>query len=167
MVTMETREEKPGGDSTPQFNVPDSLTRGQAESAANFLAELRGVNGGMPKPVRLVSGNEAGEVISMPLPQMALELIAELLTEIGNGHAVVVEPVEAELTTQQAADILNVSRPYLIGLLDKGQIPYRRVGNRRKIALMKLLEYKRRDNKYRDEMVDELTREAERIGLEY
>lgn len=167
MVTTETRDAQPGGESVPQFNVPDSLTRKQAERAANFLADLLGSDGGMPKPIRLASGNGAGEVFSMSLPQLAVELIVKLLTEIGNGHAVVVEAVEAELTTQQAADILTVSRPYLIGLLEEGAIPYRRVGNRRKISLMELLDYKRRDDKYRDEMVDELTREGEHVGLHF
>ena len=76
-----------------------------------------------------------------------------------------VAPVHAELTSQQAP--LNVSWPFFIKLLDERAIPYRRVGNRRKILLVDLLDYKRRDETMRREIVDELTREAEHIGLEY
>ena len=94
-------------------------------------------------------------------------MIVQLLTEMGRGHAVVVEPVEAELTTQQAAHILNVSRPYLIGLLDEGKIPCRKVGNRRKISLMQLLYYKRRDDKYRDAIANEIASETQNIGIDY
>ena len=76
-------------------------------------------------------------------------------------------PVPAELTTQGAADILNVSRPYLIKLLDERKLPYRRVGNRRKVLLEHLLRYKQRDDEFRQGILDDLSREAQAIGLEY
>ncbi|MEW6475237.1 MAG: helix-turn-helix domain-containing protein [Actinomycetota bacterium] len=94
-----------------------------------------------------------------------LSFLIEVLAQVANGNAVTVAPVHAELTTQQAADLLNVSRPFLIKLLEDRQIPYRRVGNRRKVLLTDLLEYKRKDDEYRRSIADELAREAQDLGL--
>lgn len=147
------------------LTVPDDLTRGLAEEAANFLVNLRDTDQAFQ--IVISDNGEAGGQGSAVLPQLAVDLLTRLLAELGRGHAVVVESVAAEITTQQAADILNVSRPYLVGLLEKGEIPYRMVGNRRKIPLMKLLEYQRRDDIYRREIARQLTQEAQRIGLDY
>ena len=165
MVTMNTRERTHAREQSLDLIVPDGLTRDMAEEAANFLATLREANQGLQLVASVSNGDSRRE--SVILPQLAVDMIAQLLIEMGRGHAVVVEPVEAELTTQQAADILNVSRPYLIGLLDEGKIPYRKVGNRRKISLMQLLDYKRRDDKHRDAIANEIASETQNIGIDY
>lgn len=101
------------------------------------------------------------------LPAPAIELLREILAELADGHVVTVAAARSELTSQQAADLLNVSRPYLVGLLDRRVIPFRRVGNRRRVRLDDVLAYRRRDEIRRRQLLDELTAEAEHLGLEY
>ncbi len=140
-----------------------------AEQAANAVEQLTEFLRSHPMPtthVQLVSEEPEG-VTQIVVPSVAFGFFVDVLAELANGNAVSVAPVHAELTTQKAADLLNVSRPYLIKLLDEREIPYRRVGNRRKVLLVDLLEYKRRDEAIRREIADELTSEAQDIGLNY
>lgn len=75
-------------------------------------------------------------------------------------------PLEAELTTQQAADFLNVSRPFLVGLLEKNEIAYRKVGAHRRVRYADLLDFEKRSRISREDALDEIAREAERLGLD-
>ena len=161
MATLETRK------GPLILNIPDSVTRRMAEDAANYLVGLRNVNGRIARIVGFVSSDGAEDPTTVMLPQLALDLITKLLTELGQGHAVSVERVEADLTPGQAAEVLSVDRQYLMNLLNKGEIPYRKVENHHQISLTALLDFKRRDDDHRDEMANELTREAQHIGLEY
>ncbi|WP_235001957.1 helix-turn-helix domain-containing protein [Actinacidiphila paucisporea] len=72
-----------------------------------------------------------------------------MLAHLGAGRGVSVVPADAELTTQQAADILNVSRPFLVGLLNAGEIEYRNVGTHRRIKASSPIEYKQQDDRRR------------------
>lgn len=141
------------------YEVPNQDVVDGAETA---LAELD-----MYRPS--FDTTEPGELVALQLslPTFAARLLFDALTALAEGHAVTVVPVPAELTTQEAADILNVSRPYLIKLLDERKLPYRRVGNRRKVLLEHVLRYKRSDDQFRQGILDELSREAQAIGLEY
>ncbi|MEU4540957.1 helix-turn-helix domain-containing protein [Streptosporangium sp. NPDC023825] len=94
-----------------------------------------------------------------------MSLLACILTQAAEGRGVSVIPSHAELTTQQAADILNVSRPYLIGLLESGAIPYRMVGKHHRITAEDLMEYKRRDDLKRRTAADDLAALGQELGL--
>lgn len=138
----------------------DTYIAGQAaEALASFAHELH--DGTMIRVGR--RGHDA----SIRVPAAALRVFVDVLKQLAQGNAVTVAPVHAELTTQQAADLMNVSRPYVIKLLDDGAIPHRRVGNRRKVRLRDLLSYMERDETHRKSIADELTKEAQRQKLDY
>jgi excisionase family DNA binding protein len=106
-----------------------------------------------------------GESETLTLPREAVELLAGMLAHLAAGRGVSVVPADAELTTQQAADMLNVSRPFLVGLLNAGEIEYRNVGTHRRIKASSLIEYKRQDDQRRRAAADELTQLGQEMGL--
>jgi excisionase family DNA binding protein len=102
---------------------------------------------------------------TLTVPRGAVELLARILAHMANGQGVSVVPANAELTTQQAADLLNVSRPYLIGLLTAGEIEFRLVGRHRRIRAESLLNYMRADDQRRRQSADALTALTQEMGL--
>ena len=108
---------------------------------------------------------EIGDDDALVIPRATAIMFAQILDLLGQGRGVQIMPREAELTTQQAADMLNVSRPYLIGLLESGQIPFRRVGRHRRITFEALMEYKRQDDLERRAAADDLADLSEELGL--
>jgi excisionase family DNA binding protein len=99
------------------------------------------------------------------LPAPAVRLLMEILKELGEGRAVTIVPVDAEITTQQAADLLNVSRPYLVGMIEKGTLPARMVGNQRRLPLKDVLAYKTENRAKRREALRELAALDQELGL--
>jgi excisionase family DNA binding protein len=101
------------------------------------------------------------------LPASAIQMLMDILVNISQGNAVQVVPVHAELTTQQAADILMVSRPYLVKLLDEMKIEYRKVGSHRRIRYNDLLKFKEQEERVRKAVLDELAADAQELDMGY
>ena len=115
-----------------------------------------------PSQVRLLVEDDGEELV---VPRGAVELLARILAHMAAGQGVSVVPAHAELTTQQAADLLNVSRPHLIGLLEDGEIDYRKVGKHRRVKVSSLLEYMRSDDQRRRSAADELSALTQEMDL--
>lgn len=116
------------------------------------------------EPLQMKILDRDGEELSLP-PQV-VQLLVEVLVNLANGKALSIIPTNAELTTQQAADILNVSRPFLIKLLDETrEISFRKVGTHRRILLKDLLAYKEMDDATRDQALDELVAQGQELKL--
>lgn len=132
------------------------------ESGRKLSAYIKSTNN---PSFQLVKRGKEGEIISIPAG--ALRLLIVILSQMAKGNAVTLIPVHAELTTQEAADLLNVSRPFLVNLLEEGKIPFRKVGSRRRVFAKDVLRYKEEIDKKRLEILKELANEAQKHDMGY
>jgi excisionase family DNA binding protein len=142
---------------SPSGLEPSSPDRRDAELAREAGSVLRRAIGARPRP-RLRVAAEGADGTAFELPEAAARLLLRILDEAAEGRSVALVPADAELTTQQAADMLNVSRPHLISLLEKGLIPYALVGRHRRVKTGDLVAYKRRMQEEREAALSELAR---------
>lgn len=125
----------------------------------HLLAELESLSA-EHRPAMLIGPD--GETI--PLPDSAFRALAVVVDAMSRGQAITLIPVGQQLTTQQAAEILHVSRPHLIKLLEAGEIPFDKVGTHRRIAIEDVLAYRERRAKVRRKHLAELTRLSQELG---
>src|SRR5438552_2215686 len=117
---------------------------------------------GKPLRLRLLDDPAKGIV---KIPASAVRMLIHILEEMAQGNAVTLIPVHAELTTQEAADMLNISRPSLIQLLDEGKIEFRRVGTHRRVRFEALMEYKRQADTERRKVLKQLAAYDQELGI--
>ena len=145
--------------------VPTAEAVEAAGASLRDLSRFRATHG--LRQASLTLDLEDGQHASVPIPPAVLELLQGILVQMAQGNAVTLVPVHAELTTQQAADLLNVSRPFLIERLEQGEIPFRKVGTHRRIRLTDLMTYKHAIDQQRAAALDELTSQAQELGMGY
>lgn len=145
-----------------QAGQPDA---GDVALAHEALVRVRRFLADHPADDRPVEVRVTGERQTLTVPRSAVDLLVRVLANMAAGQGVTVVPSHAELTTQQAAEVLNVSRPFVIKLLDEEKIAYRTVGTHRRIRADSLLEYKRRDDAARHEAAGELAAMTQELGL--
>lgn len=117
--------------------------------------------------VQLSLRGSNGEADDLVLPGHILQLMLDVLSEISKGNAINLMPIHQELTTQQAAEFLNVSRPYLVGLLEGGLIPFRKVGSHRRVLFNDLVSYKESEDQKRSQILDELAALSQEDDMGY
>lgn len=144
---------------------PVSIPPEQTASANEALRQVRNYLRAHKDRREITVTVTDGDPEPLTLPREAVELLAGMLAHLGAGRGVSVVPADAELTTQQAADMLNVSRPFLVGLLNAGEIEYRNVGTHRRIKASSLIDYKQQDDRRRLAAADELTQLGQDMGL--
>lgn len=140
--------------------LPTDEEAGLAAESSRLLAACAG--GGKQARLRLIDGDT-----DVTVPVSAIHMLVDILSQMAQGNAVSLVPVHAELTTQQAAYLLNVSRPYLVKRLEAGDIPFHKLGRHRRIRFADLLVYKERIDNTSREAADTLTAEAQELGLGY
>lgn len=142
--------------------APNDDDRELARAATSQLARL------------LETGNKVGVLvleegkadILVELPVSASRLLVGVLKELAQGNALTVLPRHSDLTTQQAADFLNVSRPYLVKLLESDEIPFHKVGTHRRVRLEDVLAYKRQIDEAREESLRKLAAYSQELELD-
>jgi excisionase family DNA binding protein len=133
-----------------------------SENEAAALRKLDALLSQAPPPSGQLLGPD-GEAVE--LPASVYRVLRQIVHELAKGHAVTVVPAQREVTTQQAADLLNVSRPHLVKLLERGAIPFHTVGTHRRIRFEDVMAYRRQRSHARREALAEMAREAQQMGL--
>ena len=138
------------------FILPDDKDYDNLKKVATNLAAT-------PDEALLIVNQARDMRIELPLP--LIRLLADAASQLAAGHTVGITHYERDITTREAAEILQVSRPYVVKILEKGEIPYYMVGSHRRIRLNDVLDYKKRRDNHRREKLDELYRISEEAGL--
>lgn len=149
----------------PETIAPTQADEALAQTSTRSIARIVSEKPNTPLSLRISASG--GEETVVTIPAAAFRLLGEILNQMAKGNAITLIPVHAELTTQQAAELLGVSRPFVVEQLEKGQIPYRKVGTHRRILFRDLMEYKRSMDQKRLDSLDELAAEAQKLNLGY
>ncbi|MEX0793351.1 MAG: helix-turn-helix domain-containing protein [Pirellulaceae bacterium] len=149
----------------PDARSPSASDALLARESSRQLVELIADDTVSPCHLRLEKAGGGDEMVT--IPATALRLLREILTQMGEGHGVSLVPADEQLTTGQAAELLDVSHAFLVEQLDRGEIPFHQEGAQRRILLADILEYKRSMNRKRLEALDELAAQAQELDMGY
>lgn len=148
--------------------VLEAPTKAEQKMAKDTISKIVSFSGKRRSPSRVSISLQLGDKKeTLQLSAKIFTCLKFILSNMAEGKALQFVPVVAELTTQQAADILKVSRPFLIKLLEQGKIPYKKVGAHRRVAQEDLQVYQRQQQAERDKNLDFITRQAQELNLGY
>ena len=143
-------------------HLPTPVEVEQAKVSSRTLSKYADVD-----RVQLSLRGSNGQSDDLVLPGQTLQILLNVLSEMSKGNAISLIPHHQEVSTQEAANLLNVSRPFLVGLLEKGDIPFRKVGAHRRVLLTDVLAYKEETEQMRTQALDELAALSQEEGMGY
>lgn len=149
---------------TPETMLPverevEAAVHGQRALAAYLATQF--------ETQRIQIFDDKNQAHLVELPTSALRLLVDILSELAEGNAVKVVPIHAELTTQEAADLINVSRPHLVKLLESDALPFHKTGKHRRVRFADLMRFKAERDRASDQAMEELAQQAQELGLGY
>jgi excisionase family DNA binding protein len=142
--------------------VPTAADVEVAKACAGKILDMTAEKASPPKYT--VTDNRG---TTIELSESVFRVLIEALKAMAQGNAVMLAPIETEVTTQQAAELLNVSRPYLVSLLEQGKIPFRTVGRYRRIKLQEILDYQAERSSRRQKAMDEMVAQSQALDMGY
>lgn len=145
-----------------ELAVPTTGDAALAQDSARRLARLIGA-----RPTLSITVDADGTRDTLELPTTAVRVLVDVLAEMAKGNAITLIPSRAELTTQQAADLLNVSRPFLVKFMEDGRLPFRKVGTHRRVRLSDVLALKQQIASTRRAALEQLVRDGQELNLGY
>ena len=144
----------------PSPVLPNERDSELARSSSRLLAAC--IGRGPTARLRVIDGD--GEI---EVPVSALRMLVDILANMAEGNAISIVPIHAELTTQQAADFLGVSRPYLVGMVERGELPHHKVGTHRRVYFRDLLAYRKQRLEGSKAALEALADQAQKLGMGY
>ncbi len=146
----------------------DLPSRAEQKMAQNCIDVLETkANRNLKKNVGQVKISIQNNIDAVAIPKKAVSLLYEILANMAKGKSVKLIPSNEYLTTQQAADFLNVSRPHFVQLLEKGKMPYKKVGSHRRIKVKDLLAYEAKTQQIKEKNLTLLAKQAQKLNLGY
>ncbi|SRR6056297_255406 len=142
-------------------------TREEQEVARQGKDALERISGKHTSPSEAIEIGVEGEEDHVKIPASAFKFLSHILDLMAQGKAISIIPSDTEVTTQQAADMLNVSRPHVVKLLEEKEIPFHRVGTHRRIKLQDLEAYREKMEHEREEALTELAQQAQELDMGY
>lgn len=146
--------------------VLERTTKQDQELAQSSISQIRQAASNVKKYEFVeIKVQEQGQFLR--IPKKAFHLLVVILNNMADGKSITLIPSNAEISTQQAADMLNVSRPHIVKLLEDGMVPFKKVGTHRRIELKHLIEYEKKLKENREQKLDFLIGQAQELNLGY
>ena len=144
--------------------IIEKTTKSDQKVALNSIKSLKRKTRSKASTIN-IEIDDGGETITIPLK--AFNLLKEVLKNMAEGNSIALFPTNSEISTQDAANMLSISRPHLVKLLETGEIPFIKVGSHRRVQMKDVVEYENKLNNQSRRKLDQLTKQAQKLKMGY